>query len=178
MKFLWALGLALFVSACHHVVLKEKFNPQEAAYILKTGTGRIEGETFWRTRKGRIIKGAGERVYLIPETAYARDRFAKIFRGQSSVIASQAPTLESDPTSEKLYNRYTRTVVADSRGHFVFERLTPGSYFIAVTHEFDEDLKFKFLSIALSEGGIAYERVTVPPRGTVRVIVSGKGSLF
>jgi hypothetical protein len=178
MRFLGVMGLFLLLSACHHVVLTQKFNPQEAAYVLREGTGRIEGETFWRTRKGRVVKGAGERVYLIPDTAYARDRFAKIFQGKSFVSVSRAPTLESDPVSEKLYAHYARIVTADSRGHFVFDKVAPGAYFIAVVHEFDADMSFKWFDLPVSEGGLVYETVTVMPRGTTKVIVSGKGSLF
>jgi hypothetical protein len=178
MKYFYVFVLSLLLSACHRVVLKEEFNTQEASYILKNGTGRIEGETFWRTRQGRIVKGSGERVYLIPDTAYARERFTKIFRETSSVLTFQVPTLESNPQSEKLYHRYTRTTVADSRGRFIFERVMPGIYFIAAAHTFDEDVRFKFFNFGLSEGGITFQRVRVSQGGTVNVILSGRGSLL
>jgi hypothetical protein len=62
------------------------FDPKSAEYILKTGTGRIEGQAFLRRDYGRLVTAAGERVFLIPATAYAVERFDRMFGGDGNPI--------------------------------------------------------------------------------------------
>ena len=42
-----------------------------------TGSGRIKGSAFLKTRSGDVKLGAGNKVYLMPATAYTDEWFTK-----------------------------------------------------------------------------------------------------
>ena len=102
------------------------FDPAEAAFIKKTGTGKIAGHAFWRDGEGGTINAAGEIIRLVPATAYARERFAALYGGTRTVAASAVRKFAADPA----YEDYTRTTRAESNGRFEFDNLAPGTYFV------------------------------------------------
>lgn len=76
-----AAGLLLAVSA--PVQLSQPFDAAEAAYILKPGTGTIEGDAFARKRNGRIVTAAGLDIYLLPDIPNTREMTAAIVAGRT-----------------------------------------------------------------------------------------------
>ena len=102
------------------------FDPAQAAFIKKSGSGKIEGHAFWRTGEGTTINAAGEIIRLVPATPYARERFTALYGGARSVAAGAIPKTETDPG----YADYTRTTRAESSGHFEFDGLAPGTYYV------------------------------------------------
>lgn len=141
------------------------FDPQASAYVLEKGTGRIEGEAFLRRDLGKIVTAAGERVFLIPATAYAVERFDKMFGGDRRAYsgASVGDTPED-------YHRYRRETKVDMKGKFVFENVAPGRYIVATRVVWTEPNSY----FTVTQGGAVYDIVEVEKDGTARAIVSGR----
>ncbi len=144
------------------------FNPAQASFIKKSGVAVIEGEAFLRENSGGLKHASGEVVRLIPQSDYARSRFAKLYGGEKYVSARDIPKVPADPS----YVDYTRTTKVDERGHFTFDHVPPGRYFVSTQVLWKNDKSF------FTEGGAIYDSVTISAKDTedspVKVIVSGK----
>ena len=141
------------------------FDANEAAFIKKTGTTKISGHAFWRDDNGDTMNAAGEIIRLVPVTAYARQRFAILYRGQRYVPASQIQQAPADPQ----YVEYTRATRAESKGEFEFDNVAPGQYFVTAQVRYRAKSEFvhiqagaynNFLRLG-NDGGAMYETVTV-----------------
>ena len=152
----------LLLGACSARV-EAPFDPKAGAFIHERGTAAIEGEVFLTRDYARLVRGAGERVYLIPETPYTRERFAALFRGAPA--ARWAPAIEDTPQA---YFDQRRMTKADSRGQFSFENLAPGRYIVASPVTWTEPYMW------IPKGAAVWDTVTVEPGGRARVILSGK----
>jgi len=141
------------------------FFPEEAASIRKAGHGIIAGHAFRTRAKGQVVNAAGEVVRLIPATAYARARFERIFGRAKFIPHWRYPNDEIDPR----YAELTRTTKTTARGRFSFDKLAPGTYFVATQVIWgEEDAVFR-------EGGTVYDVVTLTGQEIepVEVILSG-----
>jgi hypothetical protein len=74
-----AVFCAVLVASSQTARIAAPFDPGAAAYVLDKGSGTIQGEAFLRRDSGTIMTAAGERVFLIPATAYAVARFERMF---------------------------------------------------------------------------------------------------
>ena len=161
----FALGGCRSVPETANVATATAFNPAEAAYIKKAGTGSIQGHAFWRDDKGGTINAAGEIIRLVPATSYARERFAVLYRGQRSLPTSQIPRVDVDPQ----YADFTRTTRAESTGRFEFDNVAPGVYFVTSQVNYrDKDAYVQLNAGSFhqrlrtgNDGGAMFETVTV-----------------
>lgn len=139
------------------------FDPKAAEFGRRTGTGRIEGQAFLRRDYGRLVTAAGERVFLIPATAYAVERFEKLFGGdRRSYYGNQV----EEPPPE--YYDARRETKVDMTGKFSFENVAPGRYIVATRVFWTEPKSF------ITFGGALYDIVDVRNDETTSAIVSGK----
>lgn len=99
------------------------FNPDEAKWAEGTGTAIIEGQAFLKTRGGDVKYGAGNNVYLVPNTPHSFDWFTRITGGQGA----NAPTV--DPRLEPLVKR----TMSSGDGRFKFENVPSGPYLVVTT---------------------------------------------
>ena len=165
-----ALAFALALAGRQSVqtatpVASSSFDASEAAFSKTKGETKIEGHAFWRDDKGGAINAAGEIVRLVPVTAYSRERFAALYRGQRSIPASQISQAPSDPQ----YADYTRTTRAESSGRFEFEGVAPGDYFVASQVRYKDKDSFVHLQSGAfnqylrmgNDGGAMFEKATV-----------------
>ena len=139
------------------------FDPKAAAYVLKEGKGQIEGQAFLRRDNGRLVTAAGERVFLLPATAYAAERFDRMFGGERRSYYGA----EVEPPPEEYY-RYRRETKVDMSGRFTFEKVAPGRYIVATRIFWTEPKSF------LTHGGAVYDTVEVKADETATAILSGK----
>jgi hypothetical protein len=139
------------------------FDRAAAEYVLKTGTGRIDGEAFLRRDYGRLVTAAGERVFLIPATSYAVERFERMFGGDRRSYYGN-PVDEPPPE----YLTYRRETKVDMSGKFAFENLAPGRYIVATRVFWTEPKSF------VTHGGAMYDVVDVRTDETATAIISGK----
>ena len=158
-------ALAVLAGAgCHHAThVEAAFDPKAAEFILKQGTGRIEGQAFLRRDYGRVVTAAGERVFLLPATSYTLERFDRMFGGDYR--AYFGTTIEETPPEDYRFRRETKV---DMTGKFAFENLVAGRYLVA-TRVFWSDPKKLF-----TLGGAIYDVVEVKADETTRAIISGK----
>jgi hypothetical protein len=148
---------------CRTVEVGVVFDPQEAKFINEKGAGRIEGQAFLRQNGGGVVTAAGNTVYLIPATKYARERFAKIYNGQH--VTYLGAKVENTPPE---YMALTRTTIADAQGNFTFEALKDGDY-IVQTQVF-----WRVAGSALPEGGSLYAELQVRGGKAPRAILAGQ----
>ncbi len=154
---------AMNLSACQSARVEAPFDPESAAYVLKEGTGRIEGEAFLRREYGRLVTAAGERVFLIPATAYTMERFDKMFGGDRRAYFGASV----DDTPQDYY-RYRRETKVDMTGRFAFDKVSPGRYIVATRVFWAEPKSY------VSHGGAIYDLVDVKAAETALAIVSGR----
>ncbi len=158
--------IVLALGACRSTVaIQSSFDAKPAQAALAPGTNTIKGSAFMRKKTGSIVAAAGEVVYLIPATAYAEERFAKLFpQGKLNPVRTARSTEQTDPE----YARAMRQTKADKSGNFEFDKLKAGTYFVSTRvtwYERDEKLP---------SGGAIYDKVEVKGQNNeVEVIVSG-----
>lgn len=166
-------GVALIVmvaglAACQQTPAKIEtpFDPKAAEFINKQGESRIDGHAFLTRFNGKVVNAAGQYVYLVPATPYAKERFAKLYGGKKFLAATSGARMENDP----LYAQYTRKTKAESSGRFTFDKVAPGEYFVATTVTWKDDIDSYF-----SRGGAVFETVTVTGKEDkiIRVVVNG-----
>jgi len=90
-------------------------------------------------------------VRLIPDTPYARDRFAKLYAGRSFAPLTAGSRV---PPADPAYGQYSRTVTADAQGNYKFDRVAPGQYFVSAQVSCPREAKE-------CAGGSVYNIVTV-----------------
>jgi hypothetical protein len=151
------------LSACQSARVEAPFDPKAAEYVLKTGTGRIDGQAFLRRDYGRLVTAAGERVFLVPATSYTMERFNRMFTGERR--AYFGTEIEDTPPD---YYRYRRETKVDMTGKFGFENLAPGPYIVATRVFWTEPKSY------YTHGGAVYDIVDVKADQTTTAIISGK----
>jgi hypothetical protein len=163
-RLVWlACLVAPLLAACQTAHVVAVFDPKAAEFVLKPGTGRIEGQAFLKRDYGKLVTAAGERVFLLPATPYTLERFDRMFGGGYRAYFGTA--IEETPP---VYYRYRRESKVDMRGKFVFENLAPGRYLVVTRVFWQEPSKYFAL------GGAIYDVVDVRADETTKAIVSGK----
>lgn len=160
------LAAAALLAACQSTPqpIETRFDARQAEAMLAPGDNTIEGTAFRRRDSGSVVTAAGEVVYLVPATAYAEERFRKLFpQGKLNPIGNLSRVEEAAPD----YERLMRQTKADMRGRFTFERVRPGRYFVSTRLAWREPG-------GRPNGGLIYDAVEVRGSGaTVEVILSG-----
>lgn len=157
-----ALGLAGCVSG-EAQPIAIAFDPKAAEFASRPGTGVVDGQAFLRRDYGRVVTAAGERVFLIPATAYAVERFGKMFDGEYRSYYGRS--VEAPPDD---YYRYRRETKVDMSGRFTFDKVPPGRYIVATRIFWTEPKSF------FTHGGAMYDLVEVKNEETTNAIISGK----
>lgn len=121
---------AILLAGCaaQKVQLSSTFNPTEVAFFNKPGTAQINGQAFLKTVGGDVKTAAGNKVALVPVSAYSRERMNAIY-GTGNCSTKAVDFGPPDPQFE----RYTKNTTADGDGRFRFEGLSAGQYFVATT---------------------------------------------
>lgn len=140
------------------------FNAQEAAFINKVGSARIDGQAFLVLPGGASRMAAGETVRLIPATAYARARINHLYKGRKFVRAADIPNIPAPAQ----YVENTRSTTANSGGRFQFDGVAPGSYFVVTQKIYRPE------GSLTPQGGAMYESVTIKGSETAKLVVVGR----
>ena len=165
-KSIW-VGLAACclsaLTACQTAAIRSRFDSVSAERALRKGTGRIDGQAFLRRDYGRLVTAAGERVFLIPATSYAVERFNSMFGGD---MRSYFGNDVEEPPAD--YYRHRRETKVDMSGKFVFEDLSAGRYIVATRIFWNEPKSY------VARGGAIYDIVEVKADETTSAVISGK----
>lgn len=136
--------------------LTTSFDANAAAYIFSEGKAHVRGQAFVRRNNGKLLRATGTDVYLVPRTAYADERVARIFRGKQALGL---------PKGDPLFDRYSRRTIASSGGSFDFDAVADGDYYaIAMIHMPSDYL---FVQFAIME------EVTVRNGKSVKIVMRG-----
>ena len=120
--------LVIFSTGCVSppLTVKTPVNTNDYVNYGKQGTGAIAGEAFGRTKGGDIKIAAGLRVFLDPVTPYSTEVYKTLSNSGDLRKQRAEDTVVFDP----LMLKYRRTVIADSTGHFRFQNIPKGDYFV------------------------------------------------
>lgn len=163
------LGLAivsvLLVTACVTTnnapvaTITASYNAAEYAPYRKPGSGKVVGQAFLKTVGGDVKYGAGDNVALMPVTSLTSDVWNKL-------------VLQNLPVQNLLATPHVldcgRKAVGDGEGHFEFDNLPPGEYYLYCVILWGVPGE----SGVQSTGGIAYAKVSVRNGKTTRAIVT------
>ncbi len=148
---------------------EQEFAPYEKK---KKGTASISGQAFLVTRGNDVKYQPGGYVALVPETSYTREWFEKYVQeqGSCSFDTSEDDTLSKDQKECRLPQRIFRIILGDKRlspyvrftsanpnGHFWFNKVPPGRYFITTVITWEISMKGPVA------GGLAWALVEVEP---------------
>lgn len=111
------------------VNLTSSFNAQEARELTRPGVNIVSGSALIRQNGGGVVTCAGLEILLIPKTAYATERMRAIYgntdRGYNPVYRQIKFTPEVPE-----YLSTHRATVCDAQGHFSFDDVADGSFFV------------------------------------------------
>ncbi len=160
-RYFAALAAALALSACvSSPEIKSTFNPSEAAFINKTGSGTIKGQAFLRRNDGMVVYAAGSDVRLIPKSTYADERMNAIYGGGK--IGRYVQPVNNNPQ----YISMTKVTRANGEGRFEFKNLADGEYYIVTP--------VSWMAGDMPQGGSLMERVTIRGGNSVDLIMTGQ----
>jgi hypothetical protein len=150
---------ALLLSSCAlidipHVARRVPFNEGDLAAYRGAGSSTVAGQvTVKSADDGETHIGAGTTVSLLPVTAYTKEMVEREIGNGEYLTAS-------DPR----FLPYVHIQNTDESGHFIFDHVRAGEYFVAsqVEWSFADDTSYQW----------ACERITVGAGQTVRIKVS------
>jgi hypothetical protein len=131
--------------------------PSDDSLRMSQGTGGVYGQAFLKTVGGDVKYAAGSIVSVCPESI--REQFVR-----------EATRAIREPDRTSVSGQYCRHMKADAEGHFEFDGLGPGNYFVATSITWQTPIEDGWIS----NGGIAYDSFILKDDGErARVIVNG-----
>lgn len=97
-----------------------KYMAEHPDVEVASGTAKITGQAFLKTRGGDVRVGAGNRVALVPQGTWVDTAFTLLESGGS---LEKLP-----PAARDFYQRSIRYVQADAQGNFEFEEIPEGKF--------------------------------------------------
>jgi hypothetical protein len=122
------LPFALAGCAARIVTIAEPFDAEQAQAMLAPGANTITGSALIRQEGGGIVTCAGNEVFLIPATEYAKNRFQAIY-GVGKVVSVNRQKIEF-PGAPSAYLSTMRTTRCNAQGFFKFDNLRDGEFFV------------------------------------------------
>lgn len=105
------------------------FDAAHAARLLADGPNTVTGRAWLRQRKGAAITCAGQPVYLVPATDYARVRIRALYGSEQRGARLDGRVLNFSPDPDA-YSQRVRQTRCDADGRFRFERVASGRFFV------------------------------------------------
>lgn len=167
------IGTALFLIGCATqsettTVLQHGFSKDEVAWSLKDGKNRITGEAILKS-KGQTYHCGPYTAIATPDSPYARERMQALYGSlEQGHRSTEQPPITLRPHFP-VYSQTQRTADCDDTGHFVFDGLPDGTWYVVVPVIWQNKLGEPF------NGGSFMKRVSVAGAATVTVIMDTKG---
>lgn len=117
-----------------HYRISAPFDQEQAGRLLASGSGTIAGQASMRRANGSVVSCAGQPVFLVPATEYARVRMRALYGSdqRGARVDGRAQRFDPDPPA---YARLVRQTRCDDRGRFRFDKVASGSFYVtAVVH--------------------------------------------
>lgn len=130
-------ALAFLVACLPQREMKASFSLADHQPWAAKGNAGVDGEGFIRRPNGWLARCSGNKVYLVPASAYFREWID--IRRSGAVVANSVEL-------SKLHREAQRETQCDQRGRFAFSDLPAGKWFVitrisyeARTDTFSED---------------------------------------
>ncbi len=162
-----SVGVAVMLGACvgTDIEVTSPFVPAQAAYVNQRGAASVRGQAFMRQLGGGVVTCAGEKVRLIPATAYARERMTKLYGNPQGgrINVYQGTSGKNLPPA---YFKYMRLATCDAQGNFEFNGVANGSYYLVTR------IVWMVPGSYFAEGGSVAKLITVKGGRSQRVILN------
>jgi hypothetical protein len=168
---------SLLLSSCvtmpvNEVEIRESFDRVAAAKALQPGPNTIAGSALVRQQGGGVVTCAGNTVFLIPATSYARTRMAHIYgsagwaandSGRTAVrhVSQGGLSFKNEPPDYLALNRQT---TCNAQGFFRFESVADGEFFVMTV--------VTWTVARAAQGGALVNRVTVVGGQVLEVVLA------
>jgi hypothetical protein len=140
-------------SAPPFVKMQTKFDYSEHEPYAKSGENGISGQAFLSQQGGSVVTCAGNRVLLLPATAYFREMFWHMIvaRSEPEPLSNPYPSLKG----------MIRRAQCDADGNFSFSEIPDGTWFILT-------------QVNAGAGGVLIAELILSNRRTTPVLLTDK----
>lgn len=116
------------------IPLSESFDEEKAQSMIEPGPNTVSGSALIRQDGGGIVTCAGNEVYLVPATAYAKERVSYLYANYTKGYKPymQAMRIQFTP-DEPAYRSLTKQTRCDAQGNFEFTDVANGDFYLS-TH--------------------------------------------
>jgi hypothetical protein len=161
MKSIALFSIIIIVCGCAGtpvIQVNTPFTEDEYLPYTKDGTGNIKGQAFLKTKSGDVKYGAGNTIYLIPNTSYTKELMDKAIEKCGGFTTNMDYRL----------NKYIKTTIADGEGRFEFLKLPPGDYYVGCQVAWQYATRYG----AMPTGGNIVKPANVKEGESVKVILT------
>ncbi len=139
-RFLSTVVCALLLSSCAFVDIprvarRVPFNEADFAAYRGPGSSTVAGQVIVKSSDGETHIGDGTTISLLPVTAYTKEMVEREI-GNGEYLTPSDPRLQP----------YVHLQKTDDSGHFVFDHVRAGEYFVAAQAEwyFADDTSYQW----------------------------------
>lgn len=143
MKNVVCVLVITLLSACSSqpiVIDRIPFDLSEFQALARAGNATVKGQAFLRTTDGEIHYPQKEQARLNPKTSYSEQWYQVNYLDRQNIA-------KPDPR----YLDYVYKVDFDPQGHFVFNNIPPGDYYLSAPI-------FWFNEVAMEDGSVLLKR--------------------
>lgn len=139
------LFVSLIVASCipklvvPEINIGSMFDRYKAMKLLEDGSNTIKGSALIRQRGGGVVTCAGNSVFLIPETPYARERMTVLYGNTVRGYRDSSYRRISFKPDIPEYHELWKTTVCDVQGYFKFENVADGNFFVVTSIVWEVD---------------------------------------
>lgn len=134
-----------------------------AARLLANGPNTVTGSASVRQRNGTVVTCAGQPVFLVPATDYARIRVRALYGSDERGASLDGRSYRFDPDPPE-YSKLVRQAQCDANGRFRFDRVASGTFFLTAVVRWQEGER--------RAGGSLMQQVTTGGGRTVSLTLS------
>ncbi len=140
--------------------IREPFDSARAKRLVSDGPNSITGRAIMKRRDGSIASCAGQKVFLVPVTAYSAVRIRALYGSDQRGVMIGTSSIRFDPDPPE-YSQLVRSTECDRDGNFRFQRVADGAFFVTAVVRWDSQGK--------REGGSLMQRVSIDGGRSVSV---------
>jgi hypothetical protein len=151
---LLSIFVAGLIGCASPYIIKSAYNEVDFRPFAVKGDAVLNGQAFLKTQGGDVKFAAGEKIELIPKTAYT-----------SELMATWGEPLAN---LDKGWRQHIRTVVADASGNFEFKNIPAGSYYVQtyITWKYATSMGLQ------TTGGRVTQELTIGAAETKKVVLT------
>lgn len=170
-KYLWLSFTAATLASCTTIPSTPPFEPtttfnaSDVAWSRGVGPNTVDGNALLRTRGGDVRTCAGEEVFLIADSAYARERITYLYAGALDRGFNYSRPIADGPLAYKESHRRT---TCDAQGDFSFRDIPDGTYYVTTRVVWEAPGQYALSS----QGGALMHRVELTGGETANIVLT------